>query len=242
MKCLFLAAGYATRLYPLTENFPKPLLEVNNKTILDHLIDDLDTLNVVDEYIIVSNHKFVSHFVEWAKTHKQKITVVDDLTSTNETRLGAVRDIEFAINKLNIEDDLLVMAGDNLLDFSLKGFVEFFQEKKSSVIMCYKEENKERIKKSAVLTLDEDSRVTQMIEKPSEPNSTWCAPAFYIYKKEDVKDIGNAIKNGCNVDAPGSLAVYMSKYSKLYAYKMPGKRYDIGTLESYEEIKKTWSK
>ena len=92
MKCLILAAGYATRLYPLTENFPKPLLEIGNKTILDWLVDDIDTLGVVDEYVVISNHKFAHHFENWAKTKKQKMTVVDDGTSSNETRLGAVKD------------------------------------------------------------------------------------------------------------------------------------------------------
>src|SRR5690554_272911 len=112
MKCVILAAGYATRLYPLTENFPKPLLPIGDKTILDWLIDDIDTLGAVDEYVVISNHKFASYFEKWASVKKQKITVVDDGTSTNETRLGAVCDIQFAIDKLNLDDDMLVIAGD----------------------------------------------------------------------------------------------------------------------------------
>ena len=119
MICLILAAGYATRLYPLTENFPKPLLSVGEKTILDWLVEDIDTLELVDEYIVISNHKFAHHFDVWASSKSQKITVVDDGTSTNETRLGAVCDIQFAIDKLGLDDDMLVIAGDNLLDFSL---------------------------------------------------------------------------------------------------------------------------
>ena len=115
MKCLILAAGYATRLYPLTENFPKPLLEVNGKTILDWLIEDIGSL--ADEFIAVTNHKFARHFETWAQ--ERKIRVVDDGTSSNETRLGAVRDIQFAIEKAALDDDLLIIAGDNLLDFSL---------------------------------------------------------------------------------------------------------------------------
>ena len=123
MKCLILAAGYATRLYPLTENFPKPLLEVQGKTILDHLIDDMDSLGMIDEYVVISNHKYAHHFEAWAKTKLQKVTVVDDGTDSNETRLGAVKDIQFAIDALGIEDDMLVIAGDNVLDFSLTRFV-----------------------------------------------------------------------------------------------------------------------
>ena len=119
MKCLILAAGYATRLYPLTENFPKPLLKVGEKSILDWLVDDIAGAGLVDEYVVISNHKFAHHFEEWASSRSEKISVVDDGTETNETRLGAVRDIQFAIDKLSIDDDLLVIAGDNLLDFSL---------------------------------------------------------------------------------------------------------------------------
>ena len=123
MKCLILAAGYATRLYPLTENFPKPLLDVGGKTILDWLVDDIDTCGQVDEYVVISNHKFARHFDEWAKTKPQKITVVDDGTSSNDTRLGAVKDIQFAIDNLNLTGDMLVIAGDNVLDFSLTKFI-----------------------------------------------------------------------------------------------------------------------
>ena len=133
MKCLILAAGYATRLYPLTENFPKPLLKVGAKTILDWLVDDVSP--VIDEFIVVSNHKFANHFEAWASTKPQKITVVDDGTSTNETRLGAVKDI--ALGLAGNTDDVLVMAGDNVLDFSLLFFVDFFKAKQASCVMTH---------------------------------------------------------------------------------------------------------
>ena len=129
MKCLILAAGYATRLYPLTENFPKPLLQVGEKTILDWLVDDIDTAGLVDEYVVISNHKYAHHFEDWAKTKAMKVTVVDDGTSSNETRLGAVKDIQFAIDSLELDDDMLVIAGDNVLDFSLTRFLAYAKEK-----------------------------------------------------------------------------------------------------------------
>ncbi|MBO7658816.1 MAG: NTP transferase domain-containing protein, partial [Clostridia bacterium] len=126
MKCLILAAGYATRLYPLTENYPKPLLEVGGKTVLDRLVEDIDSAGMVDEFVVVTNHRFAGIFEEWAFQRRgQRITVVDDGTVSNETRLGAVRDIQFAIERLSLEDDLLVVAGDNVLDFSLTRFIEF---------------------------------------------------------------------------------------------------------------------
>ena len=160
MKCLILAAGYATRLYPLTENFPKPLLKVGEKTILDWLVDDIDTANVIDEYVVISNHKYACHFEEWAKTKSQKITVVDDGTSTNETRLGAVKDIQYAIEQLNLDDDMLVIAGDNVLDFSLTKFLAYIQEKNTSCIMRYYEASEQKLLKCGVVTIDEEDRVT----------------------------------------------------------------------------------
>ncbi|MDO4983353.1 MAG: sugar phosphate nucleotidyltransferase [Eubacteriales bacterium] len=130
MKCLILAAGYATRLYPLTENFPKPLLKVGEKTILDWLVDDIAESGTADEYIVISNHKYAGHFRQWAETKPYKITVVDDNTSTNEIRLGAVRDIQFAIDALKLNGDMLVIAGDNVLDFSLTAFTAYALGKK----------------------------------------------------------------------------------------------------------------
>ncbi|WP_234819878.1 nucleotidyltransferase family protein [Bacteroides zoogleoformans] len=129
MQCLILAAGYATRLYPLTENFPKPLLKVGDKNILDWLLDDIDGAGLVDEYVVISNHKFAHHFQDWAETKSQKVTVVDDDTSTNETSLGAVCDIKFAVDQLNQSGDFLVIAGDNVLNFSLQKFVHYGNEK-----------------------------------------------------------------------------------------------------------------
>ena len=240
MKCLILAAGYATRLYPLTENFPKPLLDVNGKTILDWLIDDVDRLNLIDEYIVVSNHKFTCHFEKWAKTKNQKVTVVDDGTSTNETRLGAVKDIQFAIDKLAINDDMLVLAGDNLLDFSLTEFVNYAKSKKASCIMRHFEEKIEKLQRTAVLTIDENDKVLLMEEKPVEPKSNWACPPFYFYVKDDVKLVITGIEQGCAVDAPGSFASWLCKKRVVYAMQMPGKRYDIGNLESYEKVKKEY--
>ena len=240
MKCLILAAGYATRLYPLTENFPKPLLKVGEKTILDWLIDDIDTIGLVDEYIVISNHKFAQHFDEWAKAKKQKITVVDDGTSSNETRLGAVKDIQFAIEKLAIDDDVLVIAGDNVLDFSLTEFISYSKEKNASCIMRYFEEKKEKLSKCGVVSIDESDKVLYMVEKPAEPESHWCCPPFYYYTKEDAKRIPVAIKDGCGTDAPGSFIAWLATKTTVHAMEMPGSRYDIGNLESYEAVKRDY--
>ena len=240
MKCLILAAGYATRLYPLTENFPKPLLEVKGKAILDWLIDDIDKASLVDEYVVISNHKFAHHFEEWAKAKKQKITVVDDGTSTNETRLGAVKDIQYAIEKLGLDDDMLVIAGDNVLDFSLTKFIAYAKEKNSSCIMRYYEANEQKLLKCGVVTIDENDKILEMTEKSPTPATHWCTPPFYYYTRDDAKLIERGIEAGCGVDAPGSYIAWLCKQTAVYAMEMPGKRYDIGNLESYEQVKKDY--
>lgn len=237
MKCLILAAGYATRLYPLTENFPKPLLKVGDKTILDWLVDDIDTAGEVDEYVVISNHKYAHHFVGWAKTKQLKITVVDDGTNTNETRLGAVKDIQLAIDKLQLDDDMLVIAGDNVLDFSLTEFIAYSKEKNASCIMRYYEPNAQKLLKCGVVTIDENDKVLNMTEKSPTPATNWCCPPFYYYAKKDVKLVQKGIDCGCGTDAPGSFVAWLSSQSDVYAMEMPGKRYDIGNLESYEQVK-----
>ncbi len=240
MKCLILAAGYATRLYPLTENIPKPLLEVKGKTILDWLVDDIDTSGLVDQYVVVSNHKFVHHFEKWADGKSQSIIVLDDGTSTNETRLGAVKDIQFTIDELKLDDDLLIIAGDNVLDFSLVKFIQYTQEKKTSCIMRYFEPKLQKLQKSGVIVVENDGLVINMQEKPEKPLSTWCCPPFYFLAKKDVPLVEKGIEAGCGTDAPGSFIAWLYKKVRVYAMRMPGKRYDIGTLESYEQIKATY--
>ena len=251
MKCLILAAGYATRLYPLTENFPKPLLKVGDKTILDWLVDDIDGAKLVDEYVVISNHKFAHHFQAWADTKPQKITVVDDGTSTNETRLGAVCDIQYAIEQMEKQqqstgtqaawiDDMLVIAGDNVLNFSLQRFARYAAEKQTSCIMRFYEPNDERLHKCGIVTVDENDVVTSMEEKPANPKSHWCCPPFYFYTRENALWVKRAIEDGCGIDAPGSFIAWLSQQTPVHAMEMPGRRFDIGNLESYEQVQRDY--
>ncbi len=240
MKCLILAAGYATRLYPLTENFPKPLLKVREKTILDWLVDDIDSLGLVDEYVVISNHKFAHHFEDWAKAKSMKITVVDDQTSTNETRLGAVRDIQYAIDQLKLDDEMLVIAGDNVLDFSLTKFITYAKEKNTSCIMRYYEPSEKKLQKCGVVLADEQDQILDMTEKPMEPKSHWCCPPFYFYTREDAKLVKKGIDSGCGVDAPGSFIAWLCTQTRVHAMEMPGRRYDIGNLESYRQVQEDY--
>lgn len=241
MKNIVLAAGYATRLYPITKNFPKPLLEIGGSTILDRMLEDVDAIEAVDGHIIVSNHKFISIFREWLEgarlRYRKPITLIDDGSTDNEHRIGAVKDLILALDTCGVEDDILVAAADNVLDFSFGGFVDYFQQKQTSLIMCHYEPSVTALQKTGVVTLDADNRVLQMEEKPREPKSHWAVPPFYLYRREELGLIRSAIDNGCKYDAPGNLAHFLTTRTTLHAYEMPGHRYDIGDVASYERIK-----
>jgi glucose-1-phosphate thymidylyltransferase len=240
MKCLILAAGYATRLYPLTENFPKPLLDVGGKTILDWLLDDVEASGKIDEYAVVTNHKFACHFEKWASGRSEKITVVDDGTTTNETRLGAVRDIQYALEKTGFDDDIIIMAGDNLLDFSLIKFIEYAIAAGTSCVMRYYEPSEAKLHKCGVVEVNEHDLILSMEEKPAEPRSHWCCPPFYFYRRQDVARIPEGMASGCGVDAPGSFVAWLATKVPIRAMEMPGHRYDIGTLDSYKAVQATY--
>lgn len=240
VTCIILAAGYATRLYPLTENFPKPLLPVGGKPILDRLLDDLSACGGIRTYIVVTNHRFAAHFTAWAAGRTEHIEVADDGTVSNETRLGAVADMRFAMDRYGVTDDVLVIAGDNLLDFSLGRFLSYAKEKRASAVLRYYEENTEKLKKCGVMRIGEDDRILSMEEKPPVPASHWCCPPFYYYTAADARRIGEGIAAGCGTDAPGSFAAWLSGQVPVYAMRMPGKRYDIGNLQSYEDVQKNY--
>lgn len=242
MKNIVIAAGYATRLYPLTENFPKPLLEIGNSTILGRMMDDVDAFPEVDEHIIVTNHRFAGIFEDWVakQSYSKPIRVIDDGTETNETRLGAVRDLLLALESCQIDDDIMVLAADNILDFSLRGFVEFFKEKGTSCIICHHQPLVERLRRSGVIEMDENNLVTGMEEKPQNPKSNWSTPPFYIYSKADMPLIKDCMNHGCGFDAPGNLVHHLCERTPIHAWIMPGHRFDIGSLDTYEEAKKTF--
>lgn len=248
MKNVVIAAGYATRLGELTKNFPKPLLQIGEKTILGRMLDDIDDIAEIDEHIIVTNHKFAPMFKEWAseQTYRKAITVVDDGTETNETRLGAVCDLLYAMDKLNIDDDMLVVAADNLLFFSFDDFVKYAKEKNTSCIMSHTQPSLEKLQRTGVVVLDENNRVLNMEEKPQVPKSTWAVPPFYVYLKKDLDLVRKSVENGCGKDAPGNLAHYMCDHTIMHAWPMAGTgenlRFDIGSLDTYKEACEKYGK
>ena len=244
MKCVVIAAGYATRLGELTKNFPKPLLKIGQNTILGRMLDDIDQIPEIDEHIIITNHKFAHIFEDWKQKEgrwQKPITIIDDGTETNDTRLGAVCDLLLAIDKLSNRkssngkwpDDLLVVAADNLLFFSFSEFVKFAQQKQTSCIMCHEQPSIEKLQRTGVVELDASNRVLGMEEKPQVPKSHWAVPPFYIYQKKDLDLVRHSVENGCGKDAPGNLAHYMVEHTTMHAWPMSAGRFDIGSLDTY---------
>ena len=244
MKTIVIAAGYATRLGELTKNYPKPLLKIGENTILGRLLDDIDPIADIDEHIIVTNHRFVSFFEEWAaqQHYRKPIRVIDDGTSSNETRLGAVGDLLYVMNQLAIEDDILVVAADNLLFFHFASFVAFAKEKQTSCIMYHEQPSIEKLQRTGVVVLDENNRVLEMAEKPLQPRTHHAVPPFYLYMRKDFDLIRHALENGCGNDAPGNLAHYLVEHTIMHAWPMDGGRFDIGSLDTYYEACEKYGK
>lgn len=244
MKAIILAAGYATRLYPLTKNQPKPLLEVGGKSILDHIVEKMDKVDELDQVFIVTNNKFATHFEEWKSTtgYQLELTIVNDGTLSNDTRLGALGDIQYVINTQDVQDDLMIVAGDNLFGFELTDFVDFYKEKDNNVISLYKEPNPDQLIRGGTADLDESGQVIGFEEKPPAVNYPYSVPTFYVIKQDYIGLINDYIQAGNNADANGNFIPYLLDHAKVYGFVFEDYRYDIGTLESYEAVQKIFNK
>lgn len=242
MKCILLCAGYATRLFPLTKNFPKALLDVGGSPILDYILEDVNAIEDVDEIYLVTNKKYTPHFEKWAneKNNNKPIKVFNDNTTDNENRLGAIGDIEFVIEQAGIDDDILVVAGDNLFDFKLKDFVDY-QKKMGTPAVCVKKEKYEDLKRLGVVQTDEQNKIIGFEEKPESPKGEYAAYAEYIYPRNVVPVFKEYINEGNNIDAPGNFVAYLHKKMPVYAYEFQGECYDVGTHESLAYVNKLYS-
>lgn len=239
IKAVVLAAGYAVRLYPLTKNRPKPLLHVRGKPIMDYIIDKIQEIKDVNKIYVVTNDKFYPMFNTWLGEYKnkKKIKIINDGTFKNEDRLGAVGDLNFVIQDEEIEDDVLMIAGDNLFGFNLGGFLDFFKEKKSSVLaFCDLKEKKKVANTFGVGILDEEKKIIDFEEKPAEPRSTLAATCCYIFSKEDVKKISEYIKVSEKWDNPGDFAKWLVKRGGgLHGFVFKEHWFDVGGFEGLEE-------
>jgi len=234
VKALVLAAGYATRLYPLTLDRPKPLLEVGGRPILEHLLDQLP-LSELSTIYVVTNAKFAPHFREWAATHTAPIEVVDDGTTSEDDRLGAIGDLDLVIRTARIDDDLLVAAGDSLFTERLDDFVRFGRERNAAATAVYDTRDLEAMTRLSSIEVDADSRVTSFEEKPERPVSTLAGIALYFYPRAALPLVSQYLVEGNNSDQPGRLVEWLYRRTPVYAWRVPGRWVDIGTPESLAE-------
>ena len=242
MKVLILAAGYATRLYPLTRKYPKPLLEIKGRPIINYIIDKISSVREINEIYIVTNSKFIGAFRQWAKTIKsaKKITLVDDLTRNNRDRLGSIGDIDFLITRKKIKDDLLVVGGDNLFSGSLKGFLVSAKKNIPDVsIGIYRLKQKKDASRYGVVKLDTRKKVIAFQEKPRQPQSSLVAMCLYFIPKAClglVKEYIRASKN--KIDAAGGYIAWLKDRANVYGYVFDGFWFDIGDYKYLNAAKK----
>ena len=245
MKIIILAAGYAVRLQPLTLNTPKPLLTIGGRTIVDRIIDKIDSLGGRDRIFIVSNAKFSARFSGWAKASaaKDRITVIDDGTTNNENRLGAIRDLDLVIEGNAIDDDVLVVAGDNLFEFDLKKFLDFAHARKDGVsIAAYDIGDLALAKNFGVVKVDDAGTVVDFEEKPPAPKSTLVSTGIYYFPKNKLSFIKEYVKMQDKLDAPGYYIGWLVKNDRVYGFRFLEDWYDIGSIDSYRKADEEYTK
>jgi glucose-1-phosphate thymidylyltransferase len=246
MKLIILAAGYATRLYPLTLNQPKPLLTVAGKPMIEHVLDNLAGIKAIDHVYVVTNAKFVGHFQRWADNYRSKnqrlgFTIVNDHSTDDSNKLGAIGDLNLVLKQEGIEDDIIVVAGDNLFSQSLEGFGEFCLEKKAPVLAVYDVGDLDEIKKYNAIEVDEQGRITFFEEKPAQPKSTLTGIALYYYPQSSLPLIREYIEKGNNPDQPGRLVQWMYTRTPFYTWRVPGIWFDVGSKETLEEANRKFA-
>lgn len=238
MKVLILAAGYGTRLKTIAEDIPKPLLPINNKPLINYIIDRVKNVSGLSEIIVVSNNKFFDQFYQWAKKLdiSVKVTVVNDRSNSPEDRLGSIGDIEFGIKDAGIDDDLLVIGGDNLFDFDIQAYISFANEKGASVsIGAYDIGSIEEARLYGVLVLDENKKITSFMEKPDNPLSSLVSMCFYYFPKVKLAALTEYLSRSEKSDRAGDFIRWLTENNDVFGFQFDGTWYDIGSVESYHE-------
>ena len=246
MKLVILAAGYATRLYPLTLNQPKPLLAVAGKPMLEHVLDNISTIREIDHAYVVTNAKFVTHFEKWAEGYRRPnlnfgFTIVNDKSTDDSNKLGAIGDLQLVLTQHKINEDVIVVGGDNLFSHDLGGFGDYCRQQNAPVTGVYDVGDLEQIKKYNAIEIDENSRISYFEEKPKEPKSTLTGIALYFYPKSTLPLIHEYIAAGNNPDQPGRLVQWLYPRVPFYVWKVPGLWFDIGSIETLEEANRVFS-
>jgi len=245
MKAVILAAGYAVRLRPLTLNTPKPLLPIANKKIIDRILEKIVPLGCADSIFVITNARFFGNFNAWSisSRYNKLLNVIDDGTDTNETRLGAIQDLAFGIDKKSIDDDLLVVAGDNLFEFDLKKFLEFAEaHRDGSSIALYDIGDIDLARNFGVIRIDGSNKVIDFEEKPENPKCTLVSTGVYYFPKEKVHFVDKYIKIQNALDAPGHYIKWLSENDKVYGFKFTEEWFDIGNVDSYNKADKIYLK
>jgi glucose-1-phosphate thymidylyltransferase len=247
MKVIILAAGYATRLYPLTLTQPKPLLPVAGKPMVEYVLDNLAPIGGIDRVIVVTNAKFAGHFQKWADNYratksKLEFTIVNDGSTDDTNKLGAIGDIHHVIQKEKVDDDIIIVAGDNLFSDQLGDFGKFIREKKAPVLAVYDVGNLEEIKKYNSISVDGHGKITFFEEKPKEPKSTLTGIALYFYPRATIPLIRQYIAEGHNPDQPGRLVQWLYPRVPVFTWRVPGLWYDIGSKETLEQANQIFAK
>ena len=247
MKVIILAAGYATRLYPLTLTQPKPLLPVAGKPMVEYVLDNLAPIGGIDRVYVVTNAKFAGHFQKWSDDYraaksKLNFTIVNDGSTDDSNKLGAIGDIHFVIEKEKVDDDVIIVAGDNLFSDKLGDFGDFIRQKNAPVLALYDVGNLEEIKKYNSISVDAQGKITFFEEKPKNPTSTLTGIALYFYPRSTLPLIRQYIAEGNNPDQPGRLVQWLYPRTPVYTWRVPGLWYDIGSKETLEEANKIFAK
>ena len=247
MNVILLAAGYATRLYPLTLTRPKPLLPVAGKPMIDHVLDNLAPIAGLDHVYVVTNAKFAAQFQDWSDHYratktKLNFTIINDGSTDDTNKLGALGDLHLVLERERVDDDIIVVAGDNLFSESLEAFGRFCREKNAPVLAVYDVGNLEEIKKYNAITLDPSGRIIFFEEKPKTPSSTLTGIALYYYPKATLTLIRQYIAEGNNPDQPGRLVQWLHTRAPVYTWRVPGMWYDIGSKQALEEANRVFAR
>lgn len=238
MKAVLLCAGFATRLYPLTATQPKPLLPVAGEPILNYLVKQLETVSVLNQTVLVSNGKFYDSFVSWRKALNSplRMTLLNDGSTDNDSRLGAIRDLSLALDQAGYQEDILVLAGDNLFDAEFAPFVSFALSKKPAVsVGVYDVKDRELAQKYGLVETDPSGKITAFFEKPKNPPTTLASTGIYFFPKETLALIGRYLETKNTPDAPGYYLSWLMGKTDLFAYTFPGTWFDIGDMTSYQK-------
>jgi len=230
LKAILLCAGFGTRLYPLTRDRPKPLLPVAEKPIVEYLLDELESTGAIDSTTVVSNQRFYEQFEAWGR---DRVTVLNDGAETNDTRLGAVRDLAFALEHTDTPEGAVVAAGDNLFRISFDAFFRDYAAQPRNLIMRTREPNLDKLRRTGVAEIDEDGRLRRLVEKPERPATEWACPAFYLLEKSALDKVRTFVQDNPQVDAIGGFIAWLCTKEPVHTHEMQGRRLDIGDRAGY---------